>query len=269
MAGRAVRPMIDPGGDVCPMGKKPLLIIAVYPDQEWWNGPETGQFEVTLVIRCPSRARSIGWRGIPIYAFPLFPPATRPGAATASARIQERPGLAARSFRLNMILVDTPAMLRTCIERQAVAILRSWYRAMAPGARLWIVEQVIQAGDADDRAKLLDLLRLVLLGARERTADEYQVLVEAVGFAEVAIHPTDTPFSVIEAIRPEPPHVSMSEPGNTQDGQPMPTITIEHRRLADAGLFRAIVAELRSPAEYASTVEAIIDRAAERLMWRR
>ncbi len=85
---------------------------------------------------------------------------------------------------------------------------------------------MIQAGDADDRAKLLDLLMLVLFGAQERTADEYQVLVEAVGFAEVAIHPTDTPFSVIEAIRPEPPHISMSEPGNTQDGQPMPTITI-------------------------------------------
>jgi len=87
-------------------------------------------------------------------------------------------------------------------DAQAVAILRSCYRAMAPGARLWIVEQVIQAGDAYDRAKLLDLLMLVMFGAQERTADAYQALLGAAGFAAVAIHPTDTPFSIIEAVRP-------------------------------------------------------------------
>lgn len=87
-------------------------------------------------------------------------------------------------------------------DEQAVAILRTCHRAMAPGARLWVVEQVIQPGDAYDRAKLLDLLMLVLFGAQERTADEYRVLLEAAGFGEVVVHSTDTPFSVIEAIRP-------------------------------------------------------------------
>ncbi len=36
---------------------------------------------------------------------------------------------------------------------------------------------------------------LVLFGAQERTTDEDQALVVATGFREVAIHPTDTPFS--------------------------------------------------------------------------
>ena len=53
---------------------------------------------------------------------------------------------------------------------------------MASGARLWIVEQVIQAGAAYDRARLPNLLTLVLCGAQERTTDEDQALVEAAGF---------------------------------------------------------------------------------------
>lgn len=87
-------------------------------------------------------------------------------------------------------------------DEQALTILRTCHRAMAPGARLWLVEQVIQPGDAYDRAKLMDLLMLVLFGAQERSADEYRALLAAAGFGQVTVHPTDTPFSVVEAIRP-------------------------------------------------------------------
>ena len=73
---------------------------------------------------------------------------------------------------------------------------------MAPGGRLWIVEQVVAPGDAYDRTKLLDLLMLVLFGAQERTEAEYRGLLEAAGFERVAVHPTDPPYSVIEAVRP-------------------------------------------------------------------
>lgn len=87
-------------------------------------------------------------------------------------------------------------------DAQALAILRTCHRAMAPGARLWIVEQVIQPGDTYDRAKLVDLLMLVMFGAQERMAAEYRTLLEAAGFGQVTVHPTDTPFSVVEAVRP-------------------------------------------------------------------
>ena len=86
-------------------------------------------------------------------------------------------------------------------DEQAIAILSACHRAMAPGARVWLVEMVIQPGDAYDRAKLLDLLMLVMFGAQERTEAEYRALLEAAGFDWVAVHPTDTPYSVVEAIR--------------------------------------------------------------------
>lgn len=85
---------------------------------------------------------------------------------------------------------------------EATVILRVCRRAMRSRARLWIVEQVIGSRDAFDRGKLIDLHMLVLFGAQERTAEEYCLLLEAAGFGEVVVHSTDTPYSVIEAVRP-------------------------------------------------------------------
>ena len=135
-------------------------------------------------------------------------PEVLPGAEAflVAAGVRDRCDLVAADF-----LVSVPAggdayvlahIVHDWPDDQAVAILRACHRAMAPGARVWIVEQVIQPGDAYDRAKLLDMLMLVLFGAQERTADEYRALLEAAGFGEVSVHPTDTPFSVVEAVRP-------------------------------------------------------------------
>jgi SAM-dependent methyltransferase len=87
-------------------------------------------------------------------------------------------------------------------DAAAAAILRACHRAMAPGGRLWLVEQVVLPGDAYDRAKLLDMLMLVMFGAQERTTAEYRALLEGAGFERVSVHPTATPFSVVEAVRP-------------------------------------------------------------------
>jgi len=86
-------------------------------------------------------------------------------------------------------------------DQEAIAILRACYRAMAPGARVWIIERVVQPGDAYDRAKLADLMMLVLFGAQERTADEYRTLLETAGFDRVTVHTTESPWSVVEATR--------------------------------------------------------------------
>jgi hypothetical protein len=99
------------------------------------------------------------------------------------------------AYVLGQILHDWP-------DAEALEILRVCHRAMAPGARLWIVELTIQPGDGFDRAKLLDLNMLVLFGAKERTAAEYRTLLEAAGFGDVAVLPTGTPWTVVEAVRP-------------------------------------------------------------------
>ena len=64
---------------------------------------------------------------------------------------------------------------------------------------------MIEPGDANSRATPLGLLTLVLFGCPVRTAEEYGTLLEAAGFAEIAIYPTDSPDSVVEAVRPKRP----------------------------------------------------------------
>jgi hypothetical protein len=87
-------------------------------------------------------------------------------------------------------------------DEEATAILRACHRAMAPGARAWIVEQVVQPGDAYDRTKQRDLLMLVLFGAQERDEAEYRALLKSARLERVTVHPTDTPYSIVEAVRP-------------------------------------------------------------------
>ena len=99
------------------------------------------------------------------------------------------------AYVLAIVIHDWP-------DEQAVQILRACHRAMEPGARLWLVEQVVHAGDAYDRAKLLDMLMLAIFGAQERTEAEYRTLLEKAGFAQITVHATETPYSVVEATRP-------------------------------------------------------------------
>jgi hypothetical protein len=87
-------------------------------------------------------------------------------------------------------------------DEQAVAILRSCYQAMAPGARVWLMEQVIEPGGASAQANQLDLLMLISFGAQERTAEEYRALLEAAGFHDMMVYATPSPWSVVEAVRP-------------------------------------------------------------------
>lgn len=98
------------------------------------------------------------------------------------------------AYVLAQIIHDWP-------DEEALAILRACHAAMAPGARIWLVEQVIEPGDDFAGAKLLGLLMLVLFGARERTGAEYGALLTEAGFAEVAVYPGEPPWSVVEGVR--------------------------------------------------------------------
>ncbi|MBA2278651.1 MAG: methyltransferase, partial [Chloroflexia bacterium] len=86
-------------------------------------------------------------------------------------------------------------------DGEATAILRSCHRAMTTGARLWIIEQLIQPGDAFDGVKLNDLLMQVLFGGQERTVEEHRALLAAAGFGQITVHSSNPPWSVIEAVR--------------------------------------------------------------------
>ena len=99
------------------------------------------------------------------------------------------------AYVLSQIICDWP-------DEEALAILRVCHQAMAPGARLWLLEIVVPPEDQiDSNYTLFDLTELTLLGGKARTAAEHLALLETAGFTEVAVRPTEIAWSVIEAIR--------------------------------------------------------------------
>jgi hypothetical protein len=84
-------------------------------------------------------------------------------------------------------------------DARAGLILSTLRRDVPPGARLLIVENVLDGGGASF-GKLLDLHMLVALGGLERTEAEYRRLLGAHGFRLSRVVPTAAEVSVIEAL---------------------------------------------------------------------
>ena len=89
-------------------------------------------------------------------------------------------------------------------DDRATAILGNCRRAMAQASalstKLLVVEKVIPPGNAPFPGKFTDITMLLVSGGRERTANEYETLLNAAGFALTRIVPTSSPASVIEAV---------------------------------------------------------------------
>jgi len=85
-------------------------------------------------------------------------------------------------------------------DERSVAILRQCRRAMPEHGKLLVIELVLPSGEEPFRGKWLDLHMLVMPGGRERTAAEYEVLFQAVGFALVRVIPTAAGQSIVEAV---------------------------------------------------------------------
>ena len=84
-------------------------------------------------------------------------------------------------------------------ERQARQILVNIATAGGSGARLLLIEFVVPPGDAPHMAKISDPNMLAMMGGQERTEAEWRELLTDASYADIAICPTDTPFSIIEA----------------------------------------------------------------------
>lgn len=83
-------------------------------------------------------------------------------------------------------------------EEQCLAILRNCRQAMHPTSRLLIIEMVLPAGNTPHPGKMLDLMMLVGPGGRERTAEEYGMLLGQAGLQLSRIIPTESPVSIVE-----------------------------------------------------------------------
>jgi hypothetical protein len=88
-------------------------------------------------------------------------------------------------------------------DDDCVAILGTIRSAMRPDARLLVVEKVLGVAgrppEADRDLALVDLHMLVMFGARERTQEEYDVLVTAAGFTPTRLLAADCEWNVLEA----------------------------------------------------------------------
>jgi hypothetical protein len=82
----------------------------------------------------------------------------------------------------------------------AIEILRKCRAAIAETGKLLLVEFVIEPGNEPDRAKFSDLNMVVMLGGRERTADDFERLYAEARFRLTDIIPTGSAFDIIEGV---------------------------------------------------------------------
>ena len=82
----------------------------------------------------------------------------------------------------------------------AIEILRKCRVTIAEIGKLLLVEFVIEPGNEPDRAKFSDLNMLVMLGGRERTAEDFEKLYTKAGFRLTDIIRTGSAFDIIEGV---------------------------------------------------------------------
>ena len=85
-------------------------------------------------------------------------------------------------------------------DTEAVAILSAIRRAASPGARVLIIENVLDGADADPRGHTLDVIMLAVTGGRERTGHQLGRLLEEAGFANCTVTDTAGPLRITEAV---------------------------------------------------------------------
>ena len=84
-------------------------------------------------------------------------------------------------------------------DERSLAILKNCRRAMGRGSKLLLFENVI-GPDSPPLNAFADLNMLVMTGGKERTAEEFRVLLKEAGFGVNRVIPTGGPLSIVEAV---------------------------------------------------------------------
>jgi hypothetical protein len=83
-------------------------------------------------------------------------------------------------------------------DARASALLQTVRRAMRQGARLLLVELLLERGAVESLAGLTDLQMLAVTdGGRQRSVQQLALLLRGAGFSAPAVHRTSTPSSVL------------------------------------------------------------------------
>jgi O-methyltransferase domain/Dimerisation domain len=86
-------------------------------------------------------------------------------------------------------------------DEESLSILSNLAKSVQAGAKLLLIESVIEAENVPSMSKVMDLNMLAMTSGRERTAAEYSDLFEKTGFQLTNIIPTPSPTQIVEAIK--------------------------------------------------------------------
>ena len=129
-------------------------------------------------------------------------------ALLRSAGVADRTRLAEGSFFETVPAGGDLYMLKSIVhdwdDEHAVQILKACRRAMAPSARMVVLERMLpERIDSMQRgldAVMSDLQMMVILGGLERTTDEYGALFKSAGLRMTRTLPLTAGFGVFEAL---------------------------------------------------------------------
>jgi len=132
-----------------------------------------------------------------------------PSVVAGAAHLLAEAAIADRAHRLSGDFFDeVPAggdlyvmksVLHNWDDIDARRILATCRAAMAPDARLLVIERVVPAGNGPSEAKLFDINMLVVAGGRERTEREFGALFRDAGLTLERSLSTRSPLTVIVA----------------------------------------------------------------------
>jgi hypothetical protein len=91
-------------------------------------------------------------------------------------------------------------ILHDWADEACISILRNCRRAIKPHGRIVLIEIAMDEINPSPYVTQIDLTMMVVLGAKERTLEQYKALLIAAGFRFTRITATSTPFSLIEAV---------------------------------------------------------------------
>jgi len=85
-------------------------------------------------------------------------------------------------------------------DAESVSILKAIRRAAPLHAKLLLIEEMIPDGPGPAWSKMLDIHMLALIGGKQRTRQEYEVLFDAAGFSFKREIDTGAGISILEAV---------------------------------------------------------------------
>jgi O-methyltransferase domain/Dimerisation domain len=93
------------------------------------------------------------------------------------------------------------AIIHDWEDEKSSIILKNCYQAMPERSKLLLVESIIPPGNDFSPTKLIDVIMLMMTGGRERTEEEYRLLLRSNGFELTQVIPTPSMLSIIEAVK--------------------------------------------------------------------